>query len=605
MADQKISELTALTGANVADTDLLPIVDTSATETKKITFGEFKTALDTATGFVRITGDTMTGNLIVNANVGIGVTPSAWNTFTGSLQIDGASLSGLGANNTALGSNTYYSSGWKYYGTGSASLYQQNAGQHTWSVAPSGTAGNAITFTQALTIDSSGNVGIANTVMSSMNSGARNLVIGSGSTGQGMTIYSSTTTAGSIHFADGTVGDAAYRGQLVYNHNGDYMAMLTAATERLRIDSLGGLITNPAAGGHAVFNESGVDADFRVESDTNAYAFFVEGSSGNVGIGSTSSATSRAVITDDGAVNDRLLFLDSSAGLGGGQAGPFYGLYSDITGNNNSTAVYGAYLNATPASGACYGVFAESTQDESGRDSIAIYGNATVNSATVNHRPNRALGAGPVAGVYATASTTGTSMSAETTALYALNASVYGSEAYGAWIETTAGPTTVVPLKVVHAGSELMRIDSSGAVTMPAQPAFSAVPTAAQLDIAINTEVTVVFGTEVFDVGANFASNTFTAPVTGKYQLNVSIYVNNLDTGADYYQVSLKTSNRTYQNVIDPGVLASDPVYWTQTLSILADMDASDTAYIFFQQGNGTAQTDITSQSRFSGFLAC
>jgi hypothetical protein len=63
MADKKISDLTALTGANVADTDLLPIVDTSATETKKITFGEFKTALDTATGFVRITGDTMTGDL--------------------------------------------------------------------------------------------------------------------------------------------------------------------------------------------------------------------------------------------------------------------------------------------------------------------------------------------------------------------------------------------------------------------------------------------------------------------------------------------------------------------------------------------------------------
>jgi hypothetical protein len=68
MADQKISDLTALTGANVADTDLLPIVDTSATETKKITFGEFKTALDTATGFVRITGDTMTGNLSFGDN---------------------------------------------------------------------------------------------------------------------------------------------------------------------------------------------------------------------------------------------------------------------------------------------------------------------------------------------------------------------------------------------------------------------------------------------------------------------------------------------------------------------------------------------------------
>ena len=68
MADKKISDLTALTGANVADTDLLPIVDTSATETKKITFGEFKSALDTATGFVRITGDTMTGDLSFGDN---------------------------------------------------------------------------------------------------------------------------------------------------------------------------------------------------------------------------------------------------------------------------------------------------------------------------------------------------------------------------------------------------------------------------------------------------------------------------------------------------------------------------------------------------------
>ena len=69
MADQKISELTALTGANVADDDAIAIVDTSATETKKIVFSELKTALDTATGFVRITGDTMTGNLNMGDNV--------------------------------------------------------------------------------------------------------------------------------------------------------------------------------------------------------------------------------------------------------------------------------------------------------------------------------------------------------------------------------------------------------------------------------------------------------------------------------------------------------------------------------------------------------
>jgi hypothetical protein len=42
------------------------------------------------------------------------------------------------------------------------------------------------------------------------------------------------------------------------------------------------------ANGGAVFNESGADVDFRVESDTDANALFVEGSSGNVGIGTTS-----------------------------------------------------------------------------------------------------------------------------------------------------------------------------------------------------------------------------------------------------------------------------------------------------------------------------
>jgi hypothetical protein len=154
------------------------------------------------------------------------------------------------------------------------------------------------------------------------------------------------------------------------------------------------------------------------------------------------------------------------------------------------------------------------------------------------------------------------------------------------------------------ADTKAMEIGFIGAVTMPLQPAFLANPNATQNNIAINSEVTIVFGAEVFDQNADFASNVFTAPVTGKYQLNVSLYVNALDTAADYYFLAIKTSNRTYQNVIDP-VFASDPVYWTQTLSILADMDASDTAYIFLQQGGGSAQTDISNSTRFSGYLAC
>jgi hypothetical protein len=53
----------------------------------------------------------------------------------------------------------------------------------------------------------------------------------------------------------------------------------------MRIDSSGGLITKPAAGGHAVFNEDSVDADFRVESDGNTNMLFVDAGYNAVGIG--------------------------------------------------------------------------------------------------------------------------------------------------------------------------------------------------------------------------------------------------------------------------------------------------------------------------------
>ena len=65
MADKKITQLTNITGANLAEADEFVVVDITADETKAITFSELKTAFDTGTGFVRITGDTMTGRLVI------------------------------------------------------------------------------------------------------------------------------------------------------------------------------------------------------------------------------------------------------------------------------------------------------------------------------------------------------------------------------------------------------------------------------------------------------------------------------------------------------------------------------------------------------------
>ena len=140
--------------------------------------------------------------------------------------------------------------------------------------------------------------------------------------------------------------------------------------------------------------------------------------------------------------------------------------------------------------------------------------------------------------------------------------------------------------------------------TMSQQPAFCCRPASTQSNMAADG-VTVVFGTEVFDVGANFASNTFTAPVTGKYFLNFSLRLDQVPTDATYIEVKIVTSNNTFHWLFDPDGFDSSPAYMNANNSVLCDMDASDTAYIVFNQSGGTAQVDCATESHFSGNLAC
>ena len=152
------------------------------------------------------------------------------------------------------------------------------------------------------------------------------------------------------------------------------------------------------------------------------------------------------------------------------------------------------------------------------------------------------------------------------------------------------------------ANATAINISSDEEVTMPLQPAFSVKPSGDQSNIS--NAATIVFDSEIYDVGSNFASNTFTAPVTGKYQISVRIYVQNIDSANSYVQVNLTTSNRGYFILFDPD-FGQDPVYWTLSFSELVDMDANDTAVVNWYQSGGADQADINSSSLFSGFLAC
>jgi len=164
--------------------------------------------------------------------------------------------------------------------------------------------------------------------------------------------------------------------------------------------------------------------------------------------------------------------------------------------------------------------------------------------------------------------------------------------------------TGVTSFKLASEGSLAMTIDATGAVTKPLQPAFLVRPSSAQNNLAENT--VIVFGTEIFDQGADFSSNTFTAPVTGRYQIQAGVRIHPLDTAADWNRIELIMSNRSYNSAImDPGVLSADPAYWHFNVSVLADMDAGDTALVKWGQNGGATQVDVDEDSHFSGYLAC
>ncbi len=154
-----------------------------------------------------------------------------------------------------------------------------------------------------------------------------------------------------------------------------------------------------------------------------------------------------------------------------------------------------------------------------------------------------------------------------------------------------------------------LTFDSDGHIRKPLQPAFLAHANGDQSNIAINSDVTVNFGTEIVDKNNDFntSTHTFTAPVTGTYNLGFYFKLDNMDTGAGSYQVQIITSNGTYMKIEDPASWGSSPSDftngWSDYIFTIADMDAADTAVFSVRQVGGTAQGDLVQEDAGSGTL--
>lgn len=138
------------------------------------------------------------------------------------------------------------------------------------------------------------------------------------------------------------------------------------------------------------------------------------------------------------------------------------------------------------------------------------------------------------------------------------------------------------------------------------QPAFLAFATS-QLNVTgDNTGYNITFATEIFDYNANFdAASTFTAPVTGIYRLNADIIFNDVGVAHTGCIMTISTSNRAYYfNYFNIGVANFGGVQFG-VQSVLADMDAADTAFVTVQIAGGTKVVDINVLSNFAGNLFC
>jgi hypothetical protein len=168
-----------------------------------------------------------------------------------------------------IGINAYYNGGWKYTNTGVANEILIDGGFH-FRTAPSGTAGAALSWTDAMYITNGGNVGIGTTSPSSLlhiagaNGVIANFVGASGNYGQ---IYSDANAAIFGASTATTLGND----YLYINPTSHFQAFVTNGGERMRITSGGKLLVGATS--DAGNGKIQVTGDVLTTGSTGGYIF--------------------------------------------------------------------------------------------------------------------------------------------------------------------------------------------------------------------------------------------------------------------------------------------------------------------------------------------
>jgi hypothetical protein len=277
----------------------------------------------TSTGLEFRTGNSFAAKIDSSGNVGIGVVPSAWGTTFTMLDIGsgGASVGSSGGSDARILANAYFDTGgsWRYSLSNYASYYRQISGTHQWGYAASGSADAAISWSEAMRLDSSGTLITKGAAVFNEDGADKDFRVesddyssmfaidaGNNQVGFGRTPLTggtgNTVNEGVIQIAD-NLGSVP----LFINAGADYAGM---KLKRDSTNNAGGVDgwnwtirpsynSGVAEGGdisylklntgylgqhEIVFNEDSYDLDFRVESNSNSHMLFVDAGNGRVGI---------------------------------------------------------------------------------------------------------------------------------------------------------------------------------------------------------------------------------------------------------------------------------------------------------------------------------
>jgi hypothetical protein len=259
-------------------------------------------------------GNVETVRIDSSGNLGLRTVPSAWRSNTPAFQIGSSGVSLFSDSGVAaeLGNNVFLnaSSQYIYQRTDLASRYQQYQGQHRWFTAPSGTAGNAITFTQAMTLDASGNRQLGGTTSRNVAGYTFDSIIGN-SSGAYTDYYAGATRVGSVG-AEASLFGISTNGAVP-------LLFSTNNTERVRITSAGDFLvgrtnstnvgsnTNTVAGtaiepsGYAHIARASASSKLILQDTSNrsgTYVTFVSGSAITGSIDTNGTTTTYTTTSD-------------------------------------------------------------------------------------------------------------------------------------------------------------------------------------------------------------------------------------------------------------------------------------------------------------------